>query len=351
MTGHDIIVIGASAGGVEATAALIRALPADLPAALFVVVHFPPQSTSVLPRVLNRASHLQAHHALDGETIQQGHVYVAPPDWHMLIRDGHVELTRGPRENRHRPAIDPLFRTAALTYGARVIGVILSGTLDDGTAGLQAIKSRGGIAICQDPRDAIYPDMPRNAIEHVAVDHVAPLAELSALLTRLTNEEVTDMNAIVIEQTHTLEQEAQIAALDWEATQAKEPNGPPSPLACPSCGGVLWEMEEGRLVRYRCRVGHAFSPLDLLATQEDAVEEALWSALRALEERTTLLRRMRQRAEAANQPYTAQRFRVQEEEAQQRATLLHHVLQSGGLAVLANQSVQGNSTTPAEGEQ
>ncbi len=192
MPGHDIIVIGASAGGVEALTNLVSLLPGELPASLFIVLHVPPHGSSVLPRILGRKSQLPVVHASHGEPILPGRVYVAPPDHHLLIRRGVIHLSRGPRENGHRPALDPLFRSAAVAYGPRVVGVVLSGSLDDGTAGLEAIKQRGGLAMVQDPNEALYPGMPRSAVETVAVDHVAPISELAVLLDHLAHDAVED---------------------------------------------------------------------------------------------------------------------------------------------------------------
>jgi two-component system chemotaxis response regulator CheB len=331
---HDIIVVGASAGGVEALVTLIHQLPATIPAAIFVVIHFPPQATSVLPRLLNRAGHLLAHHAGNGEEIRHGHIYVAPPDWHLIIQDGYVDITRGPQENRHRPAIDPLFRSAALHYGSRVMGVLLSGMQDDGSAGLQAIKSRGGITICQEPTEAIYPDMPRNAIEQVGVDYVLTITKMAALLMELTSQSTTTPPSDDLAHQQ-LKQETEIAALNWSTLGPQEPPGISSTIACPSCGGVLWQMQDGSVMRYRCRVGHAFSAHELLASQESHLENALWTALRALEERASLLQTMKERAQTAERPYSAKRLHLQKQEAEERATLVRNVLMSGGLAALA----------------
>jgi two-component system chemotaxis response regulator CheB len=188
MPGHDIIVIGFSAGGVEALARLIAALPQDLPAALFVVHHFPAKGVSVLPEILRRSGRLPAFHPKHGQPIEHGRVYIAPPDRHLLIHGNRVHLSRGPRENGYRPAIDSLFRTAARTFGSRVVGVLLSGSLDDGVAGLMDVKRQGGVAVVQDPADALYPGMPRNAIQRVPVDQVVPLHEIAPILTRLAQE-------------------------------------------------------------------------------------------------------------------------------------------------------------------
>jgi len=211
MPGHDIIVIGASSGGIEALTEVAARLPEDIPAALFVVVHVAPRSVSVLPEILNRTGPLTAAHARDNEKIKSGRIYVAPPDFHMLVTNGAIRLVRGPKENNTRPAIDPTFRTAARNYGARVVGVILSGALDDGASGLRAIKERGGLAVVQDPLDALFPDMPQNALAAVAVDHVLPMAEIAPLLDRLAREPVSATNGNVTEE---LQKEPDIGALD-----------------------------------------------------------------------------------------------------------------------------------------
>ena len=191
MPDHDIVVVGASAGGVEALAGLAASLPTGLPAAVFVVLHVPSTGTSALPDILARKGPLPASHVKGGEPIEPGRIYIAPPDHHLLLRQGHMHLSRGPRENGHRPAVDPLFRSAAREYATRVVGVILSGALDDGTAGLLAIKSRGGVAVVQDPGDAIYPGMPGNALEVVKVDHVVPAGAMGEVLARLVTEPAT----------------------------------------------------------------------------------------------------------------------------------------------------------------
>jgi|SRR5882724_1676203 len=190
MPGHEIIVVGASAGGVEALMKLVHGLSRNLAASVFIVLHLPAQGSSVLPSILKHAGILNAQHPIDQQKIEMGNIYVAPPDHHLLIEQGLIRVVRGPKENRHRPAIDALFRSAAIAYGAQVVGVVLTGALDDGTAGLLAIKQRNGIAIVQDPNDAIYPDMPRSALKHVAVDYCVPIAEIGPLLVRLVNEPI-----------------------------------------------------------------------------------------------------------------------------------------------------------------
>jgi two-component system, chemotaxis family, protein-glutamate methylesterase/glutaminase len=244
---------------------------------MFVVLHVPSTGSSALPDILTRHGPLPASHAKDGEPIEQRRIYVAPPDHHLLLRAAHVHLARGPHENGHRPAVDPLFRSAAREYATRVVGVVLSGTLDDGTAGLLAIKSRGGVAIVQHPEDALYPGMPNNAIEHVEVDHLLPAADIAGTLARLTGEPVPEpADPVAAEMTA----EVELEGFSMEAIGGGHP-GRPSGFSCPDCNGVLWEIQDGGLVRFRCRVGHAWSPESLLTQQSEALEGALWVALRS----------------------------------------------------------------------
>ncbi len=324
MPGHDIIVVGASAGGVEALMTLVRALPADLPAAIFVVLHIPAQSPSLLPSILNRVGPLVAEHPKDGLPIKHGIIYVAPPDHHLLIERDRVRIVRGPKENRHRPAVDPLFRTAARAYGPRVVGVVLTGSLDDGTAGLLAIKNRGGIAVVQDPKEALYPSMPRSALEHVAVDYCLPLAQITPILTRLAGERVGDHAEYPVSRE--MELEAKIVMMDVETLHGDERPGTPSAFSCPECNGVLYELHDGDLTRFRCRVGHAFSPDSVMAEQNEALEEALWVALNTLEESAMLARRMSQQSRERGYPHLAERFEAKVYQAEQRATILRQVL-------------------------
>lgn len=219
MPGHDIIVIGGSAGGIEILIQLVKSILADIPAAIFIVIHISPHSVSLLPKILQRRTSMQVSHAKNGEAIKQGHIYIAPPDFHLLIKPEYVLLSHGPKENRHRPAVDPLFRSAAREYKSRVVGVILSGTLDDGTAGLMAIKQQGGIAIVQDPEEALYDGMPRSAIENVPVDYILLIGQISTELVRLAHEPAPRENKPVEKQ---LAIEADMAELDKEAVQSIE---------------------------------------------------------------------------------------------------------------------------------
>ena len=326
MAERNIIVIGCSVGGVEALQLLVAGLPAKFRPSIFVVMHLAPQTTSVLPDILNRAGELSASHPRDGEGIRPGHIYVAPPDHHLLIEDGRIRISRGPKENRHRPAVDPLFRSAARYYGRRVIGVVLTGALDDGTGGLISVKKRGGLAVVQEPDDAMVPDMPRNAIEAVRVDHVVPLAEMPALLVELAAHKVSDNGA---GGSSRLEKETQLAELDMNAIEDENRPGTPSQFACPDCGGVLWEMDGEQILRFRCRVGHAYTADSLSAEQNEQVESALWAAMRALEEGASLAKRLAERAETSKQPRIMRRFQQRAQEKMDQAEVLRKLILQG----------------------
>jgi two-component system, chemotaxis family, protein-glutamate methylesterase/glutaminase len=321
---HDIIVIGASAGGVEALSELVGMLPSDLPAAIFIVLHIPAQSPSLLPEILSRKGPLPAAHPHDGEQIKPGHIYIAPPDRHMLIEEGYISLSRGPKENRHRPAIDVLFRSAAVAYGPRVIGVILTGSLDDGTAGLLAIKRRGGMAVVQDPKDALYPSMPMSALAHVQVDHCMPLAQIGRILPSLATESAQPEEAYPVPQE--MQDEVKIAEMDMVELNSNTHPGVPSAFTCPDCGGVLWEIQDDKLVRFRCRVGHSFTLESMLAGQSEALEHALWVALETLEETTSLSRHMVNDARTRGQEWLARRFEERLQRAEENASVLRDVL-------------------------
>ncbi len=324
MPGHDIIVLGASAGGVEALREVIKGLPADLPAAVFVVLHLPSDATSVLPHILKRAGKLPAHHPNDREAIEPGRIYVAKPDCHLLIKRGYVLLVRGPKENGARPAVDPLFRTAARYYNNRVIGVVLSGALDDGTAGLIAIKSRGGIAIVQEPDDALYSGMPRSALENAEVDYCLPASDIASVLTRLVNEPVEREEGGTMSDD--MEKEIDVAEFDLEAMKSSDRPGVPSRYTCPECHGVLFEIDEESMLRFRCRVGHAYSAETLLSEQAVALEAALWAALRSLEENVALARRLARRMRERGNERSAKRFDENADDLQHRVGLIRNVL-------------------------
>ncbi len=299
-----LIVIGASAGGMAALKELVAQFPKDFPAPVFIVNHMGPDTTGeALVNVLDGSSSLSCVHAQDQQAFQSGHIYVAPSDQHMLIVEGKILITKGARENRSRPAIDPLFRSAAVAYGNRVIGIILTGYLDDGTSGMMAIKRCGGVCIAQDPEDASYPDMPQSVIANVGADYCLPVAGMGALLAELVSRELPENKPapedIVIE--------AKIAQRVLSDLPSVEALGDQVPFNCPDCGGVLWEMAEGTLLRYRCHTGHAFTSAALLAQQTVKIEETLWVALRMFEERQNLLVTMSKREGKSSSSSRSQR--------------------------------------------
>ncbi len=324
MPAQRIVVIGASAGGVKALSEIARGLPANFAAPVFVVIHVPPESRSILPEILSRRGHLRAKHAEDGERYKAGVIYVAPPDRHMMIHGDTISIERGPREKRHRPAIDPLFRSAATAHSAAVIGVILTGSLDDGTAGLLAIKQGGGIAIVQDPADAIHASMPQSAIENVDVDFTLPVRQISRKLVDLTTHEMpaSPRRAARLE---VMEMENRISEMEGKTLQDDDRPGQPSAFSCPDCGGVLWEIDDGNYVRFRCRVG----PESMLGAQSDVLEEALFSALKTLEESARLSKRLADNERARKHEWLAMRFEARERDARERAEVIRRVLISG----------------------
>lgn len=326
MAGRNIIVLGGSAGAVEALSEIVSGLPADLPASLFVVVHFPSYGVSMLPGILSRAGRLKAVHAADGDAFEPGMIYAAPPDHHLLVKPGRMRVVRGPRENGHRPAVDPLFRTAAASHGDRVIAVVLSGNLDDGTAGLAAVRRRGGVAVVQHPEDALYPGMPASAAAHVDVHHLPALSEIAPLLVRLVNEPLPEREDPMPHDE--LEFEADIAEMTHAALRSDDRPGVPSGFTCPECHGALWEIRDGDASHFRCRVGHAFGGETLMAEQASAVEAALWTAFQALKERSALSRRMAERMEKRGNGRTAERYHDEAAMADQRASLIHDVLRT-----------------------
>jgi two-component system chemotaxis response regulator CheB len=287
----------------------VRALPVDLPAALFVVLHLAPTGPSVLPAILQRAGSLPAVHPVHGERILPGRIYVAPPDRHMLLHAGRITLTVGPRENRSRPAIDPLFRSAAMEFGPRVIGIVLSGALDDGTAGLRVIGERGGLTVVQDPEEALHPAMPRSALEAVTVDHCLRVVEIASLLAATTS------GAGEFEPHRVMEE---------QRTGENEP--PPGVFVCPECHGPLHETDESGVLQFRCRVGHIFSPESLEVEKDADIERSLFLALQLVEDGASLARRLASRASARGFPSSERRFREQAKHRDDAASVLRRLL-------------------------
>jgi len=323
--------MGASAGGFEAFKQVVEALPADFQASVFIVWHMAPDIRGVLPQVLNRVNTIYAAHAYDNEPIEPNRIYVAPPDHHLLVERGRVRVTRGPKENRFRPAVDPLFRSAAYAYDQCVIGVILSGALDDGTAGLWTVKHRGGVAIVQDPNDAQVPSMPENALREVGVDYVVPLAEVANLLVRLSQEaieETEETPEVVMQEDKRTELEIRIAAQDNALEGGIMKFGELTPFTCPECHGVLSALKDGQRTRFRCHTGHAFSADALLATVTEQIEESLWSAIRGVEESVMLLNHLGDHFAEMNETPLAALYFQKAKEAEARANLVRKAVLS-----------------------
>ena len=320
--GHDIVVIGCSAGGVEALPKLLSKMPRNTPAAIFVVMHVSANSESYLPRIIGRSAKMPVEHAHHNEEILPGKIYVAPPDRHMMLTEKTVQLTHGPKENRHRPAVDPLFRSAAQHFGSRVIGVILTGSLDDGTAGLQAIKRCGGLAVVQHPEGALAPGMPMSAVQYVSVDHVVTLAKMPALLRKLISSPPGDTTSPGChENAETFNQGKTMSQYEMESRF-----GPPTALACPECQGPIWETRDGAHSQYRCLVGHIFSPESFVAEEGIAVERALWTAVKTLQERADLLKKLADKASAIGQSISAASFRDKALESENHADVIRDIL-------------------------
>ncbi len=313
------VFVGGSAGALEALVELLARLPSQLPAPLLVVLHVGRNGASVLPAILDRAGMLHAITPTDGESLANGVVFVAPRGKHMLV-DGHrVRLSEGPTEHGLRPAIDPLFRSAGRTCGPRAVGVVLSGMLDDGTAGLREIRAHGGWALAQAPDEAAFPSMPQSAIDNVGVDYVLPVGQLAGKLVELIRNGKQRGG-----------DEADIVPLPpeprGEALSGPEPPGMRTDITCPQCGGVLWEEVEGRITIYRCRAGHLYSPDSLLAVQGEGLDSAIWRPIRMLQERGALLRRLAARSSSQGRERSARYFDDQAEDALKRAAEMRRAL-------------------------
>ncbi len=311
--GSDIprlFVIGGSAGAIEALRELFGNLPKDFPAPILAVVHTPIDAPGSIPQVLARRSRVLIHNAVDGAPLQPAHVYMAPPGFHLQVEDGRMRLIGGPTENRHRPAIDPLFRSAAQWYGPAAVGIVLSGYLDDGSAGLFRIKQAGGVAIVQDPDDAITGDMPLNAAERVDPDYSVPIRELAPLMVELASEPVTP----------------RVVPMSKDKLDSAAQPGRTSVFTCPDCHGTLWELEEGGTLKFRCRVGHAYTADSMLEEQNMDVERALWAALRTLEENAELSHRLAARARSSGLLNSEKRYASRAHEAYINAKVLRELL-------------------------
>jgi two-component system chemotaxis response regulator CheB len=313
---RDIIVIGASSGGVEALLKLMPILPEDLAAAIYIVMHVPATPPSILHSILQPRSRWPVLPAIDGALVRHGVITVAVSDYHMLFDQGRLRLTRGPRENRSRPSIDAALRSAALEYGPRCIGVVLTGNLDDGTAGLWMVKDRGGVTIAQDPDEAPYPSMPLSAIAHAQVDHRVRLAELPDLFAKLTSAPVGAPSPVSMAEGLAIEH--RIAMGDNAMANGVLSLGSPSMNTCPHCHGTVMEVHGAGPLRYRCHTGHAFGPDSLLADIDRTIDDGLWTVLRSIDERQMLLEKLIQSAQVRGDESSAQEFARQAEDARQR---------------------------------
>lgn len=327
MAYRDIVVIGASAGGVEALIQLVRKLPPGFPAAVFVVLHISPGATSQLPQILSRKGHLPAAHPADGDPILPGRIYIAPPNRHLLLEKEAVRLSSGPKENGFRPAVDPLFHSAARSFGPRTIAVILSGTLGDGGMGARVIKATGGLVLVQDPDEAIFADMPLNTLRRVTVDQVASIKEIVARLIQLVTQDIEAQGGVSMAED--AQKDAKSVQTGMENFESGEGSARATSLTCPECGGTVWEIAEGEFISYRCHVGHAFSSESLLVEQSETLESALWTAVRTLEERASLLRRMAVRARQLGNQFSEKSFIEESQEAEQNADVIRQVLVNG----------------------
>jgi two-component system chemotaxis response regulator CheB len=322
MANYQVVAVGASAGGFQALIELAKGLPGDFPAAVLVTIHLHPAASNVLPDLIDRAGALHAAFAREGDEIAPGCFYIAPPDGHLLVERGRAIVRRGPRENGARPAIDPMFRSVAAAYGSHAIGVILTGALNDGSSGLRAIKACGGIAVVQDPRDAAYPEMPTSALAVTPADHVVALREMVPLLKQLVAQRVPSDKPPSPE----VRREIEIAAQRDSDMATVDRLGERSVLTCPECHGLLWEIKDGSLVRYRCHVGHAFTLESLEAEQATELDRAMSSALRALSERIHVIHRLANEARQMQHERMARRWESRAQEYEQQAEVIRAAL-------------------------
>jgi two-component system chemotaxis response regulator CheB len=322
---RDIVVVGGSSGAFEAVK-FIADLPVDFPAAIFLVIHISAKGPGILPHIIRSYSKLPTENARDGETISHGRIYVAPPDHHLSIRQGIIEVARGPKENRHRPSIDVLFRSAAKVYGRRVIGVILSGMLDDGSAGMFAVRARGGLGIVQDPDDALSPDMPSNVLSYAGADHCVPRSQLALLLSNAVSDKIDDGSLELVGQERREDQISGVVMNRKDLGDA-EPSSPTG-FSCPDCGGVLRRIENGQPLRFRCRVGHAYSGETLFAAQSDTIEEALWNAVRLMEEKAEMAQKLRKYSVSRKFKSASKKFEEQARKLDADSKIIRELLKS-----------------------
>jgi len=318
MTHRDILAIGTSAGGFEALRFLARELPTDFPAAVLVVIHLSAEFQSGLDRILSESGPLPARFAKDGESVCGGHLFIAPPKSHLLLDGDCLRLGNGPHENNARPAIDPLFRSVAMCCGSRAVGVVLTGTLGDGASGLEALRQCGGMTVVQDPKDAAYPEMPQTALRALTPNHVVGLHEMPALLARLAHEPA----GVSLPVPPGIVLETEIARNGRSTMSTLDRLGHRSVLTCPDCNGVMWEINEGHVTRYRCHVGHAYMADLMSLALDESLRRALASAARALDERMALARKLHQQSHESGHKLLAATWARKVREAEEESRVL-----------------------------
>lgn len=323
---HHIVAVGASAGGVEALAKLFALLPARLDAPILVVQHLSPNYVSELPKILNTHTSMPAVFAVDGSELENGRIYIAPPDHHLLVKDSRICVTRGPKENRFRPSVDALFRSVAYTYREKAIGIVLSGALDDGTAGLWSIKNFRGTVIIQEPAEAQFDSMPLSAREQVDIDYCLPVGEISRLLCRITEKPVMKGPNSQVGEEKRIGMEVSIAVEGDAFRKGIMEEAELTPFTCPECHGVLVQIKEGKIIRYRCHTGHGYSRSALLAAIAEKVDESYWGAMKSLEEASMLLNHMGRELRDQGEHQAAALFFREEKSANEQSHQLRHVL-------------------------
>lgn len=326
MDKRDIVVIGASAGGIDVILELIKKLPENLDASVFIVLHMPAGHKSSLDKVFDKATKLKVEFAADGKKFKKGMIYLSVPDCHLLIENGKMLVKKGPKENRFRPSIDALFRSAAYNYGSRVIGVVLTGLLDDGTSGLWSIKRRGGLTIVQNPSEALYSDMPQSAITHVDVDRIVSSSDIPAILEELVMKSVPHTNGLSDTEKDLMKTEINIAMQDNSFESGIMEKGKLSPFTCPECHGVMVSIPEGSHTRFRCHTGHGFSSSALLDELTKSVEESFWNSLRGMEETIMLLEKKGRELESAGDRDTAKDFYKKAQEVRNQSHQVRKII-------------------------
>jgi two-component system chemotaxis response regulator CheB len=322
MSCRDIIAIGGSSGAVDAVKQLCRDLPADLAATLFVVIHVGTRGNNLLANIFDAQSAISVTTAVDGEVLRPGHAYIAPADRHLLVMGDVVRLGRGPRENLARPAIDPLFRSVAVSFGPRVIAVVLTGMLNDGASGLADVKRCGGVTVVQNPADALAPSMPWGALRATDVDYRAPLADMGALLIKLAGEAAGPP----VEIPQDIRTEVEIALGRRSDSEVLAKFSHPVALSCPACGGVMSQLERRPPLRFRCQVGHSYTAEALATEKEGTVDEAVRVALRIMEERAVLIRKMADEARRSGLDAAANSYEQRVEESRAYAQTLRQAV-------------------------